>query len=441
MTPSTPHPRPPRSRLLAAGAFLTAIGLVAALAPLALADTITINDVGTGSDVSRYVGETGAQARIKLVQVDGTDLHGCNVDATHPAIISLQSSRPAKVSLASSSVSIGACGVDHDVAYSILGGAVGDEIVIYANYTSGGLGPSTTPTRSPLYTRDAFKVTIVAAPVAADTSAPEIALALAPAAPDGTNGWYRTVVTFDWSVWDNQSAVSSASGCDDETIRADTAGTTRTCVAASAGGTNSSTSATIRLDATPPTVGLVDGPADGGSYYWGFVPAAPTCSASDATSGVTSAGCAVSGYGASIGTHTVQANATDDAGNEDVDRATYTVLAWSGLGFYAPANDTLNTVKSGATVPLKFEIFAGTTEITDKSTLVFRAVKIATCAGGQEDSIEVVTSGHTVLRYDETGGQFVQNWQTPSKMAGACYKVSVSGGGLVAPIVADFKLK
>ena len=35
-------------------------------------------------------------------------------------------------------------------------------------------------------------------------------------------------------------------------------------------------------------------------------------------------------------------------------------------GFYSPVdmNDALNMVKAGSTVPLKFEIFAGTTEFT-----------------------------------------------------------------------------
>ena len=39
----------------------------------------------------------------------------------------------------------------------------------------------------------------------------------------------------------------------------------------------------------------------------------------------------------------------------------YTVLAWEVRGFYQPTDmgDVWNTVKNGATVPLKFEVFAG----------------------------------------------------------------------------------
>jgi len=99
----------------------------------------------------------------------------------------------------------------------------------------------------------------------------------------------------------------------------------------------------------------------------------------------------------------------------------------------------LNTVKSGAAVPLKFEVFNGPTELTD--TAVVRPFTWAnvTCAvvGGAatEDAIERVTSGNTVLRYDSTAGQFVQNWQTPRNRAGSCFRVTlttVDGSSLVA---------
>ena len=39
--------------------------------------------------------------------------------------------------------------------------------------------------------------------------------------------------------------------------------------------------------------------------------------------------------------------------------------------------------------------------------------------------IEVTTTGDTTLRYDPTGGQFIQNWQTP-KTAGKCYQVRMT---------------
>ena len=105
-------------------------------------------------------------------------------------------------------------------------------------------------------------------------------------------------------------------------------------------------------------------------------------------------------------------------------------------------NGVLNTIKGGQTVPLKFEVFAGTTELTSTSVVSFFRYKEVACgslgAAGIDD-IELVTSGGTVLRYDSTGGQFIQNWQTP-KTTGTCYVATV---GLTdgSSISAYFKTK
>jgi hypothetical protein len=322
-------------------------------------------------------------------------------------------------------------------------------------------------------------------------------------------------------VADPESPITSTSGCGTTTINTDTAGTTLTCTATSAGGTSSesvtikrdatapsisvaldrspaasgwfnastgapvaqftcsdatsgiascpadytfgegedqshtgtaydnagnSASATVSdvdVDLTPPTLTWSDGPADGGSYYFGFVPAEPTCTADDTLSGPD--GCNVTGYGTTVGPHTMTATAYDKAGNSYVEQRTYTVLAWTLYGFYRPVDMpnpgiVLNTVKGGSTVPLKFEIFAGSTELTDPAYVAsFVQAKIQCDGSAATDEIEVTTTGGTSLRYDPVAGQFVQNWQTP-KQPGQCYRVTMTtqdGSSLVA----YFKLK
>jgi hypothetical protein len=118
---------------------------------------------------------------------------------------------------------------------------------------------------------------------------------------------------------------------------------------------------------------------------------------------------------------------------------------WTLRGFYAPVdmNGVVNTVKGGSTVPLKFEMFAGTTELTDVAVIdTFSAKKVScsTLTGDPLDEIEMVSTGGTSLRYDSTGGQFIQNWQTP-KAAGVCYSVTVTtdDGSTIGP--AYFKTK
>jgi hypothetical protein len=187
----------------------------------------------------------------------------------------------------------------------------------------------------------------------------------------------------------------------------------------------------INIDKTAPTVSLVGGPANGATYYFGAVPAAPACSASDALSGLDGS-CSVSGYSTAVGTHTVSASATDKAGNSASASATYTVLPWSLAGFYAPVemNGVYNLVRGGSPVPLKFEVFAGPKELTSTSVVTSFTQTRITCDGSALTGDVEITS----LQYDATAGQFIQKWQTP-RQPGACYRVTMmtrDGSSLVA---------
>lgn len=254
----------------------------------------------------------------------------------------------------------------------------------------------------------------------------------------GNDDWYVSDVTVSWEVVDEESEVSETSGCEQATIDYDTAGVTLTCTATSAGGT-ASESVTIKRDATPPSITWSNGPQDGASYYYGFVPAEPTCTAGDALSGPN--GCAVTGYGAAVGSHTLTATAYDVAGNKAEETRTYTVLAWTLLGFYRPVEmSALNTAKGGSTVPLKFEVFAGETELTEVSVVKSFTTRVVACdSSAIEDPVDITTTGGTSLRYDPVAGQFIQNWQTP-KQPGKCYLVTMTTQD-GSSIAANFKLK
>ena len=51
------------------------------------------------------------------------------------------------------------------------------------------------------------------------------------------DGWFNRDVTLSWAWMDNDSPVTSTSGCDTAVIGVDTPGTTYTCTATSEGGT------------------------------------------------------------------------------------------------------------------------------------------------------------------------------------------------------------
>jgi hypothetical protein len=64
--------------------------------------------------------------------------------------------------------------------------------------------------------------------------------------------------------------------------------------------------------------------------------------------------------------------------------------------------------------------------ITDITVIEsIQSQKVDCMSGVATDTVEeIVTTGHTVLRYDFHSGQFVDNWKTPSNKANACYDVT-----------------
>jgi hypothetical protein len=249
--------------------------------------------------------------------------------------------------------------------------------------------------------------------------------------PNG-NGWYKGDVTIHWTASDALSGLDGAAPADSVIAgEGNNLGAGPFTIADKAGNVSDPASVSgIKIDRTPPTVAFVGGPSNGGSYYFGNVPAAPTCTANDELSGLAGS-CVVSGFGTSVGPYTLTATATDNAGNTTTATRTYTVLAWNfGTGFYQPVDNSgtsivWNTVRAGSTVPLKFNLYAGTTKLTDTNQIVqpLRAVGV-TCSTGTSDDIELTATGGTSLRWDATAQQFIYNWKTPATIG--CYKVTIS---------------
>ena len=142
-----------------------------------------------------------------------------------------------------------------------------------------------------------------------------------------------------------------------------------------------------------------------------------------------------------IGTTTVNCFAVDNAGNRAQGKFAITVQR-TFTGFYQPVDTgrTVNSIKNGSTLPLKFEVFAGASELT--SVDIFKPLSVKQVACGSNavlDEVEQVTTGSTALRYDSAGGQYIWNWKTPAK-ANTCYQVAViTVDG--AELNAQFKLR
>ncbi len=141
-----------------------------------------------------------------------------------------------------------------------------------------------------------------------------------------------------------------------------------------------------------------------------------------------------------VGDHIIGLRVTDSGGSSDTDTAIITILPWTLKGFYQPVdmNGTYNIVKSGSTIPLKFEIFADSTELIDITYIKSLTYVQTSCdVNATTDEIETIATGNTSLRYAD--GQFIYNWKTPNT-AGRCYRVTmttIDGSSLAA----YFKLK
>ena len=241
----------------------------------------------------------------------------------------------------------------------------------------------------------------------------------------GLNGWYTSNVTISTQGSDSVSTPATCTG--NQVQGADTTGAVFNGSCTNAAGLSASaTPLTVKLDKTPPTISINSDIADGTAYYFGFVPAPGSCSATDATSGPPTPACALTGYDTTVGPHPLTAKASDEAGNVATRTRSYTVLAWTLRGFYQPVemNGVWNSVKGGATVPLKFEVFAGPTELTDTSIVSLSAARVA-CTAAEGDPIDLLSTGGTSLRYDTVAGQYVFNWQTP-RTPGQCYQITLT---------------
>ena len=106
-------------------------------------------------------------------------------------------------------------------------------------------------------------------------------------------------------------------------------------------------------------------------------------------------------------------------------------------------NNVVNIVKSGQSVPLKFEVFDGPIEKTSTSDIASFTQKQISCSSFTTtitDAIEITNTGGTSLRYDGTSGQFIANWKTSSNNANTCWEVKTTTTN-GSSISAYFKLK
>src|SRR5581483_8492152 len=103
----------------------------------------------------------------------------------------------------------------------------------------------------------------------------------------GNDGWYTGDVTVNWALWDQQTPITSTSGCETTVVNTDTNGRTFTCSATSEGGTTTA-STVVKRDTTPPIVTITRPAAR--ALYEPNEPVTAALSCSDSGSGVADCG-------------------------------------------------------------------------------------------------------------------------------------------------------
>ena len=203
--------------------------------------------------------------------------------------------------------------------------------------------------------------------------------------------------------------------------------------------------------ASAPVITWQSSITDGASYVFGKIPAAPTCTATEDLAPVP---CEVTGYATTVGAHVLTATAVaSDGVTTTIETRAYTVTAWKLKGFYKPVKmTTINKVKAGSTVPLKFKVYQGATKRKSTSvvsTLTAQKVECTTLAPIGAATPVAKDKGGFRLKYKN--GAYHQNWKTPKlpkpvKVKGkkvvvpTCYQVVLTTDD-GSTLTANFQLK
>jgi hypothetical protein len=383
-------------------ALSLAVMLALLLAPLAFADTVT-NDVAANPGSDTILVGDHTTVSYKINGTGGDDQPGCNASDGSDATVNINI--PPNVTATPSSLTFNYCG-NPQQGVDFTASMAGDyEISVSVSDTGNG-SYNLTPAKFTLHVQEP--------PPPSDTTPPEISYVLDPASPDGVNGWYKSNVTLTWTVTEDESPDSLVkTGCVDQDITADQPATTYSCSATSDGGSAGPVTASIKRDATVPTLDPSVSPNP--VLLNGSATASPK--ADDATSGVASSGCDPVDT-SSVGIHTVQCFATDNAGNTATTSASYTVN-YNLCVLY----DQTKAHKSGSTVPIKLQLCdVNEVNFSASSAIVtaLNLVKIDNSASGIiEDSGNANPDNN--FRYDPTlggTGGYIYNLSTKGLASG-----------------------
>lgn len=258
-------------------------------------------------------------------------------------------------------------------------------------------------------------------PVVSDASATHPATGTS-----GENGWWTSDVTVTFSAADGLSGFDGLP--DPHTFTRTTTGEGPAVTVASgtvadvAGNPGASVdSAAYKVDKTAPTLTC----AGSSTFVLGST-GTVSATVSDAVSGPAAETVSAAADTSTVGSRSVTLTGADVAGLTAAVTCGYSVVYdWSG--FFRPIDNlpTLNSVKAGSAVPVKFSL-AGDQGLDVMAAGYPRSAITACGSDAAVDAIEsTVTAGGSSLSYDPATEQYTYVWKTDKAWAGTCRQLVV----------------
>jgi hypothetical protein len=280
-----------------------------------------------------------------------------------------------------------------------------------------------------------------------DGRGPTVTHTVAPVAPAGANGWYTTAPSVTFTCSDDVSGLAAGScaidgispAADHVTLGEAAAAQTVAASATDNAGNVGHDSVGLKVDLSDPAAPTFVGIA-AKTYAVNDLPVqgAISCTSTDAISGLQS--CVVTGYGSALGSHTLTAIATDNAGRTSTLTLTYIVGFQSGNVLppvTAPSGDQgistatdLQVFKIKSTVPVKFRMYRDAAKTTVLTTppagsvakLTFAKADSTTDSSDPGTLITLPADSGDIFRWTgPTDYQYIYNLRTAGQTAGTFY--------------------
>jgi hypothetical protein len=279
--------------------------------------------------------------------------------------------------------------------------------------------------------------------VLSDSTPPTTTIDLAPSTPGGQNGWYDSDVKVtvaasdDTGVTDTRCVLDPASapaafddisaGCAYTGAGANvTADGMHAVYAASNDAANNketSVIASFRIDKTPPGVACdVASPV----FSLGGAGGSVTATVTDLTSGPAASSVSGAANVSSVGSKSMSLAGTDNAGNQTTVSCPY-VVVYDFSGFFQPVDNlpTVNSVKAGSAVPVKFSL-AGYQGVGIFASGYPKSESISCNSTAALDGIEeTVNAGSSSLAYDALADRYSYVWKTDKAWSNTCRQLVV----------------